>query len=564
MASNYVPQVDFTSRDYSAIRDDIMALIPIFLPEWTNTDASDFGITLIELFAYMGDMLNYYIDRAANEGFISTATQRSSVLSIAELLGYSPSMGGPAIVELTLSNLGNEAVVVPALTEIATTTTVNGITTQIIFETDEEVTVPAATGAVPGLETVFATQGETVFEEPVGTSTGNAYQSFSLSRSPLISDSTYVVANGVPYTRVEYLLDSNANDPVYTVSTDADGLSTINFGDNISGRIPPVGPIVVTYRVGGGAYGNVGPGTLRYILSDTVVGTVKSDNLNAAFGGYDAESTDSIRYNAPYALTALNRAVSLKDYAALAIQVNDVSKAVADATSFNNITIYMAPTGDTNLGTPGVDINGDPSDRFNTVADTLLTFLTDKAPATTTITIVEPSYVPIDVSVTINLLPQYRQSVISSAADSVVRTILDFDSTVFAEEFVIQYILAALSTVDGISYSEVTLLRRSSSVFTGDIASGSPTITNVSNFTSLQIGQQIAVTGGTVTIPAGTTISAINSGAGTITLSANCAGSSTTTGAALSVIGVNSVICATNEIPKAGTITITASGGITQ
>ena len=32
MASNYIPSVDYTSRDYAAIRDDMIALIPFLLP----------------------------------------------------------------------------------------------------------------------------------------------------------------------------------------------------------------------------------------------------------------------------------------------------------------------------------------------------------------------------------------------------------------------------------------------------------------------------------------------------------------------------------------------------
>ena len=139
MASNYVPQVDYTSRDYAAIRDDLIALIPSLLPEWTTTDASDFGITLIELFAYMGDMLNYYIDRSANEGFINTATQRSSVLSIAKMLNYSPSTGTPATATLTFQNSTASIITVPAGTKVATTTSVNGLSTQIIFETNSEI-----------------------------------------------------------------------------------------------------------------------------------------------------------------------------------------------------------------------------------------------------------------------------------------------------------------------------------------------------------------------------------------------------------------------------------------
>jgi hypothetical protein len=49
-SSSYIPQVDYTSRDYETIREDLLNLIPNYAPNWTNRDPSDFGITLVELF----------------------------------------------------------------------------------------------------------------------------------------------------------------------------------------------------------------------------------------------------------------------------------------------------------------------------------------------------------------------------------------------------------------------------------------------------------------------------------------------------------------------------------
>ena len=101
---NYVPQVDYTSRDYLSLKEEMAALIPYFAPNWTNRDPADFGMTLIELFAYMGDQLNYYIDRSLNEAFITTSSQRDNVLKIARLLGYTPTESTAAKVTLTFQN----------------------------------------------------------------------------------------------------------------------------------------------------------------------------------------------------------------------------------------------------------------------------------------------------------------------------------------------------------------------------------------------------------------------------------------------------------------------------
>ena len=139
----YVPQIDYTSRDYTSIREDLVSLIPNFAPNWTNRDPADFGMTILEAFAYMGDQLHYYIDRAANESFISTASQRDSVLQLARLLGYQATNNTASRVTVTFQNSTANPITVPALTQVATTNVTSSTSQQIIFETATSVVVPA-------------------------------------------------------------------------------------------------------------------------------------------------------------------------------------------------------------------------------------------------------------------------------------------------------------------------------------------------------------------------------------------------------------------------------------
>ena len=61
------------------------------MPEWeTAGEAPDFGTLMLELFAYMGDVMHFYIDRTASEAFLGTALRSQSVLYIADMLGYTP------------------------------------------------------------------------------------------------------------------------------------------------------------------------------------------------------------------------------------------------------------------------------------------------------------------------------------------------------------------------------------------------------------------------------------------------------------------------------------------
>src|SRR5688500_19635500 len=46
-------------RSYQQLRDELIRRIPVYAPEWTDHNASDPGIALIELFAFLGENLLY-------------------------------------------------------------------------------------------------------------------------------------------------------------------------------------------------------------------------------------------------------------------------------------------------------------------------------------------------------------------------------------------------------------------------------------------------------------------------------------------------------------------------
>lgn len=326
---NFVPQVDYTSRDYLSIRDDLVNLIPTFAPDWTSRDESDFGIAILQMFAYMGDLMSYYIDRSANEAFISTASRRASILRQASLLDYVPTLRNPARTTLTFNNSTASAIVIPAGTQVATSTTATGEETPIYFETDIEVTVPAQVGATPGAISVAATQGQTKTEY-VGLSTGLANQTYPLDEFPVIEDSIEIEIDGVVYVKTQYLIDVTGATPAFSTFTDADDITYVVFGDNIGGRIPPINKTInATYRIGGGLVGNVPGDSLQIIDPDNLWGApagLTVTNVDAAAYGADAESTDSIKINAPSSTKSLNRAVSVEDYASLALQVSGIQK----------------------------------------------------------------------------------------------------------------------------------------------------------------------------------------------------------------------------------------------
>ena len=71
------PYIDYTNKDYNSLRDALLAITREKFPGWTDHSANDPGVMLLELFAYMGDLILYYQDRIANgvSGFRSGTRQ---------------------------------------------------------------------------------------------------------------------------------------------------------------------------------------------------------------------------------------------------------------------------------------------------------------------------------------------------------------------------------------------------------------------------------------------------------------------------------------------------------
>ncbi|MDQ3688353.1 MAG: putative baseplate assembly protein [Acidobacteriota bacterium] len=131
------------------------------------------------------------------------------------------------------------------------------------------------------------------------------------------------------------LLGSNSGAREFVVETERDGTASLRFGDDRFGSRPAEGArLTATYRVGGGASGNISADTLAHIASNDpalVVNIVSIRNPLPARGGADAESIERIRQDAPSAFQGQERAVTIDDYAEVAQKRSglDVQRAAA-------------------------------------------------------------------------------------------------------------------------------------------------------------------------------------------------------------------------------------------
>lgn len=580
--SNIPISVDYTSKDYYALRDELITRVQDRIPEWTAADPADFGVALIEAFAYLGDLLNYYIDRNANEAFISTATQRRSVINIAQNYGYIPAGYRQALTTLEFTNTSANPITVPAGTVVSGDVVIGDTVQTVYFTTETETEVSEQIGETPGSETITGYHGRSVIlvsdnadenGELIGTSSGTPNMTFQLLETPVVDGSIelYVQDGDIfsKWTQVQHILDYGPTDLVFSVYIDENNIVYINFGDGVSGVIPTLySEIRAKYTVGGGTIGNVlinTVDTISYVpgLSESQTTALQNDlsvtNTSIGIGGSDPETTDEIRRTAPLTLRANNRAVTLQDYADLSLAVSGVGKANATAAVWTSVTVYIAPSRaatDTDLA-PGLDDLGNPTEEYDRLKEETENYLADKILLGTSVTIQPPEYVDLVISLNYTKLPQYTTAEVETAIKSTLLSEFGYANMNFQDTIYPQDIEFALAQVPGVKVIKVLLLKKDA--LTVSSASGTGTVQTYTLNTnpSLLVGSKVTITGlspsgynvtdATVTAVSGNTISV----AGTTT------GASTGTG---SVSGLFNLEGTAGEIFRFVETNITVSG----
>lgn len=526
--------IDYTSRDYYSLREELIALVKSRVnvdnvATWSGDDPTDFGVALIEAFAYVGDLTNYYIDRIANETYLPTATQRKSVLNIARTYGYIPAGFRAATVQVTFRNERDAAVTLPIGTQLGASVVCDNVIEQLIFTTFEPVTIPAKVGTVAGEGTAFAKHGEDVSLRPenlssggndvagelLGTSDGGASQTYVLSENQVVSGSikVYVQAGDVyeEWKEVTQLVDYGPSDAVFTTELDENNFVTVVFGDGISGAIPNMlAGIKASYQVGGGTIGNVTANVVNTILAVPNVSSAELDAINrdvtiiastAGLGGTDPESNQSIRRNAAKAVTTGNRAVSLADYSNLALYSPLCGKSNATAEVWSSVTLYVAPIRDvtsTDLY-PGFDSsNTSPTAEWDEIQASVATLMKDKLQIGTSLTISPPAYVNANVAITFVKNTQYTTA---QATADLKRGLINgyaYAYREFGEIITPEQIESSLMALPSIRSVKVTALHRSTDTAARNTLVGGPS----EIFTFLESGFSITEASSDATLSA--------------------------------------------------------------
>ncbi len=349
-----LPTPKLDDRTFHDLLAEAKRLVRERCPEWTDLSASDPGITLLELYAFLTEVMLYRINRLPEKAYIEFLRMMGVKLA--------PPSAARVALQLRRTDGITRRIEVPRGTRVTVSRSAEG-------EEPPVFVTAAAVTKEPNQQstTVLAHHCRLVQGEALGVSDGLPGQSFQLRNAPVVAptgdeldlvvavETTEKLDERVPslnhegatfrvWREVAHFARFDGDDHVY-VADRATGIITFapavraagaDTGNGLSrtaeavAAVPPAGKrICAWYRCGGGPAGNVAAQALT-VLKDPIPG-LRVDNPEAAVGGCEAESLQNALVRGPQELHSLHRAVTARDYEAVALREGSVGRAHAVA-----------------------------------------------------------------------------------------------------------------------------------------------------------------------------------------------------------------------------------------
>ena len=314
--------------------DDIKTNLKTYMKN--QTEFSDYNFegsglsVLIDALAYNTHYLGMNANMAVNEAFLDTATLRSSVVSHAKTLGYTPrSARAPiAYLNVTINNSSLTSVTIAKGTKF--TTQIDGTSYAYVVNADQ--TIIPVSGVLrfsnlPVYEGSLVTAKYTVDSSNIEKRymvTDNRADTTTLKVS--VQNSASDVTKTV-YTLATDITQVTSTSNVYFLQEADNGKYEVYFGDNVVGTKPTDGNIIILEYVVTNKDKSNGAKT----FSGTSVGgqsNITIATVAASSGGAEPETIQSIKYNAPLDYASQGRAVTTEDYKVIIPKVFADTKAV--------------------------------------------------------------------------------------------------------------------------------------------------------------------------------------------------------------------------------------------
>ena len=310
-------KLDISELDF----DQIKANLKVFLQNQAefsdyNFEGSGFSI-LLDTLAYNTHYLGFNANMLANEMYLDSADVRANVVSLAKMLGYTPSSAKAPIASVDITVNDATGTTLTMNKGQTFTTAVDG--TAYNYITNDEITITPVDG-------VFKFSNVTLYEGTPITyrytvDTQDPDQKFLI---PSVNADTTTLKIKVQtsltettqttYTSVTGLTKLTDTSTVYFLNETETGKYCVTFGDGVLGKKLSTGNIVIMeYIVTNKAESN-GAKTFSPAGNIGLFSNISVSTSSVSQGGSEAETKESIRFNAPLQYSAQDRAVTTSDY----------------------------------------------------------------------------------------------------------------------------------------------------------------------------------------------------------------------------------------------------------
>ena len=304
---------------------------------------------------------------------------------------------------------------------------------------------------------VKATHGETR-NELLGNGDGSrAFQTFDLRQPPVtyvaapnpsgVDSTLHVYVNDVEWHEADTLAGLARTDHKFITRTDDADKTSVIFGNGRQGGRLPTGAANVraVYRNGIGNPGNVQAEQINLLVSRPL-GVKAVINPLRASGGANRESGNQARKNVPLAVAALDRLVSVQDYADFARTFAGIAKATARRMSVGQRQIVHV----TIAGADDIPI--DPS---SDLYRNLVKALRDYGDPDLPVQVDTREMLLLVISATVYLQPDYVWDQVVTNVRTKLLDTFSFDRRELGQDAVLSEAIAVMQAVPGVAYVDV-------------------------------------------------------------------------------------------------------------
>ena len=242
---NLMP-INYTSRDFESIRDDLLEIAERFYPDsFQDFSEGSFGAMTLDAVAYVGDQLSFYLDYNVNESFMDTAYQFSNVVRHGRALGYKfegrPSTYGSValfiMVPASATGIGPDTNYIPI---VKRGTTFSGqtrnsyiLTNNVDFADPRNTTVVARQDPTTGAPTwyVIKAYGNVVSgqfgQESIKIGAYERFLRVTMNATNVVEIISVFDNDGNQYYEVDYLAQDTIFQPIANPSAATDNVTSI-------------------------------------------------------------------------------------------------------------------------------------------------------------------------------------------------------------------------------------------------------------------------------------------------------------------------------------------------